>query len=100
MGEFGAFSFYRSKNLGGFGDAGMLVTNDGDLAARARLLCNHGAESKYFHRRVGGNFRMDPVQAALLAVKLEYLDAYCERRASNAQYYNAQLGALDGVTTP
>ena len=100
MGSFGAFSFYPSKNLGGFGEAGLLITSDGELAARARLLRNHGAESKYYHKRIGGNFRMDPLQTALLAVKLDRLESYCRGRERNAQYYTAKLSALNGVKTP
>lgn len=100
MGIFAAFSFYPSKNLGGFGDAGLLATTDGDLAAKARLLRNHGAERRYFHQRIGGNFRLDPLQAALLAVKLERLESYTERRSRNAAYYASKLHGLDGVKLP
>ena len=100
MGICGAFSFYPTKNLGGYGEAGLLATSDGELAAKARLLRNHGAERRYFHSLVGGNFRLDPLQAALLAVKLERLDSYRERRERNAQYYTSALGGLDGVALP
>ena len=97
MGDFGTFSFFPSKNLGGFGDSGLLSTNDDELAERARVLRNHGSNPKYFHKLVGGNFRMDPLQAALLAVKLGRLKEYSARRRANAAYYSERLGALPGA---
>jgi dTDP-4-amino-4,6-dideoxygalactose transaminase len=100
MGLCATFSFYPSKNLGAFGDAGMLVTQDAEFAAKARLLRNHGAEARYFHKKVGGNFRLDPLQAALLAVKLERLDNYSRRRGENAQYYASRLHGIDGLVLP
>jgi dTDP-4-amino-4,6-dideoxygalactose transaminase len=97
IGDFGTFSFFPSKNLGGFGDGGLLVTSNDDLAARARMMRTHGAKPKYFHKVVGGNFRMDPLFAALLSVKAPHLDEYTRGRVSNAAYYTQQLGRLPGV---
>jgi len=96
IGDFGTFSFYPSKNLGGFGDAGLLVTSNDALAAEARLLRGHGAEHKYFHKKVGGNFRIDPMQTALLGVKLPHLAEYSDGRRRNAVFYTSQLAQIPG----
>jgi len=100
VGDVGAFSFYPTKNLGGFGDGGLLVTNDAGVADRARRLRDHGSARRYENETLGYNSRLDALQAALLRVKLPRLDENNERRRAAAARYDELFEGVDGVATP
>ncbi len=100
IGTTGCFSYYPTKNLSAVGDAGLIVTGDADLAARLRRIRNHGQGETYIHTVVGGNFRMDTLQAAALLVKLKFLDAWNDARRRHAALYTEMLCAVPQVVTP
>lgn len=100
MGTIGTTSFFPSKNLGCFGDGGALFTNDEELAKRIRMIANHGQSKQYYHDEIGVNSRLDTLQAAILNVKLKYLDAYCNARNNAAAHYDTAFASHKNIRTP
>jgi dTDP-4-amino-4,6-dideoxygalactose transaminase len=100
MGTIGSTSFYPSKNLGAFGDAGALFTNDAELAHKMKMIANHGQQKRYYHEIIGCNSRLDSIQAAVLNIKLRHLDAYNAARNKVASYYNNAFKDIAQITTP
>ena len=100
LGDAGCLSFFPSKVLGGYGDGGMVVTSDPEVAERVRILGNHGGKQKYHHTVSGFNSRLDSLQAAVLRVKLRYLDSWLEQRRHKASLYSHLLGDIKGIETP
>jgi dTDP-4-amino-4,6-dideoxygalactose transaminase len=100
IGAAGCFSFFPSKNLGGVGDGGMITTSDAALAEMCNIMRNHGSKPKYFHKFVGGNFRLDPIQAVVISVKLKYLEQWHEARRANAASYDRRFAGHAAIVTP
>ncbi len=100
IGTISCVSFFPSKNLGAYGDGGVIMTNSDELAARMTKICNHGSERRYYHEIIGVNSRLDSIQAAILNVKLKYLDQYCDKRRAVAAFYNRVFANNNHIKTP
>ncbi|MBU0599875.1 DegT/DnrJ/EryC1/StrS family aminotransferase [bacterium] len=100
IGQAAAFSFYPGKNLGAYGEGGMVTTNDAEVATKIRILRDHGSSQKYFHQYIGYNYRMEGIQGAVLGVKLKRLDQWTQRRRQNAEIYHQLLSSCPEVITP
>ena len=103
LGDYGCFSFFPTKNLGGFGDGGMVIMDSEKLYEQVKILRVHGSQPKYYHKIIGGNFRLDAIQAAVVLAKLKYLDQWTNKRRENAQTYDRlfkEMGVTDSLTPP
>lgn len=100
IGHIGCTSFFPSKNLGCYGDGGAIFTNDDELAAKMKMIANHGQAKKYYHSVIGVNSRLDTLQAAILGIKLQHLDEYCAARQQVAAKYDAAFAEIDGLQIP
>ncbi len=100
IGHIGCTSFYPSKNLGAYGDAGAICTPDAELAAKLRMVANHGQQRRYYHDTIGVNSRLDSIQAAILGIKLKHLDAYANARRHAANHYDKAFNEIEGLQTP
>ncbi len=100
IGHMACTSFFPSKNLGCYGDGGAIFTNDDKLAEKLKMIANHGQQIKYHHKVIGCNSRLDTIQAAVLDIKLKYLDEYCEARYAAAKYYSDNLKDIKGIVVP
>lgn len=100
IGDIGTTSFYPSKNLGAYGDAGAIFTNDEELGAKVQMICNHGSNQRYYHESIGVNSRLDSMQAAILGIKLRYLNDYNYARGQAALQYNKWFESVDGIEIP
>lgn len=100
MGTIGCTSFFPSKNLGAYGDGGAIFTNDDSIAATIKKIVNHGQSQRYYHDLVGCNSRLDTIQAAILDIKLQHLDEYCNARRNAAEFYDKQFAPIKRITTP